>query len=276
MNENIFEQVEKMTDAEKQAALSAEIPEEIQKEAAAELDSAVLADALYSYGWLNAERAIAEVDGLDKVAADALAAHEQAEAEAAQAIESSLESLGSHLTEDVVELHKEAQAAAALIFNGYSDCLEKNAKAGAGHLEKVKGAMKAGYKKLKGAAKSGGRMAYKHRGKAAAMGAAAGTYMAAKHLDKHASDEQLSVEQMIDIASEVALEKAVFEAEVGQGIDNLEKVATAKAGKLKELMGAAKKHGKSALKHGLLHRGKLGLAGGAAAGLAAHHATKKD
>jgi hypothetical protein len=254
---NIFEQVEQLSDTDKKALLETQFPEELEKEAAAELDSHLLADALYSYGYLQGERELAEVDGLDKVAAETVQAFEAAEQEMGEQIDACLGSLGTAEGDDVAELHKEAQAAAALIFEGFSDCLEK--QAAAGHMAKLKGAVKGGLKKLEGAAK-------KH-GKGAAGGAAAGAaggYMAKKHMDKKASD--MTIGEIRDVIFEEAAAAAV----INEGV---EKLASKGAGKAASMMAKLKGGAKAADKY-VKGNAKKYMAGAGLLGAAAGRASK--
>jgi hypothetical protein len=260
MDANIFEQIEKMTDAEKKALLETQFPEELEKEASTELDATLLADALYNYGWLQAQRAMAEENGLDKVAAEDLAAHEQAEKEVGEQIEACLNSLGTHLTDDTSELHKEAQVAAALIFDGFSDCIEtatldkeaavkiasikgmalkhlaKGRKAAVGAGKAAMRGMKRGYGKAKG-------LVMKHRGKAGlGAGLLAG---AAAHKAMSKSSSALSAEELVDLASDVALEKQAMIDLVVDGIDKLAAKGEKKGKKLMEAHKASSKSSKS-------------------------------
>jgi hypothetical protein len=251
MEKNIFDEIEKMTDAEKQALLNTQFPEELEKEAAAELDTSLLADALYSYGWLQAQRALADVDGLDKVAADDLKAHEQAEEEVAEQIEACLQSLGTHVNEDDAELHKEAQVCAALIFDGFSDCIEQGCMdkeaASAMAAKAGKMAMK-GLHKMKAAGKKVGKkalgLAKKHGGKAALFGGGA----AAAKLHSAMSKESgaLTPEQLVEIASDVALEKQATITVIEDGINKLAAKGAHKGKKLKDMMKSSKSSASSA------------------------------
>lgn len=262
----IFEQVEQLSDADKKALLETQFPEELEKEAAAELDGHLLADALYSYGYLQGERALAEVDGLDKVAAETVQEFEAAEKEVGEQIDSCLSSLGTADQEDLVELHKEAQAAAALIFEGFSDCIEK--MAAAGHFAKAQAAAKGGLKKLHDAgkkAKGAAMGAAKKHGKGAAAGAAGGAvagYMAKKHMDKKASD--MTIGEIRD----VIFEEAAAVSTISEGVEKLAAKGGEKAvsmmAKLKGGAKSADKHVKGNAKKYMAGAGLLGAAAGRA------------
>lgn len=256
MNKNIFEQIEQMSESEMQALLGTEFPAELEKEASAEIDTSLLADALYSYGWLQAQRTLADVDGLDKVAAEDLQAHEQAEAEVAEQIEASLQALGTHMIEDPTELHKEAQAAAAMIFDGFSDCIEQCCMDKEAGVKMVEKAMKAAGKHLKKVKAGGEKMVHKgamlgkkvgkkalhlakKHGPAAGVGlaaGAAGTYAAMKK-----ESGALTEEQILDLASDIALEKQATVNAISEGLNKLAAKGAHKGQKLHEIAKAYKK-----------------------------------
>lgn len=287
MNPQIIEQLESMSEDELQALLETEFPEEMEKEAAAELVESELTDALYAYGALSAERALAEIEGegdLSKVAsAEEIEAHESAESEVAQLIEAAMQELGLADQEDEIELHKTAQACAAVIFEGYSDALEKIAGSqgkSKGVVESVKRLAKTVSKKVKSAV-SGGSKAGKGKGKGdktylgrakahvmkhsgkyglgagALVGGAAG-YGASSAMDKKASD--MTVGEIMDTIAGIS--------EIDAGIQKLAGKGTAKASRLKQVMDHVKKHSG---KYGL----GAGAVGGATAGVAAHQMQKR-
>lgn len=249
MLEDLMKEIEQMSDAEKQALLNTQFPEELSKQAEAEVNEALLADSLYAYGWLSAERAVAEIDGLDKVAKEQLDAHMESEKEVGEQIEQALGALEIADSEDEVALHKTAQACAALIFEGYSDCLEKIAKKEK-MLDKVKGMASAANKKLKA-----------HRGKAGVAAGLAAGYAGKKVMDKKASEMTLG--QIVETINGVS--------EIEQGVEKLAAKGGAKAKALMEGAQEALAKGKKVLK---AHRGKAGLAAGAMGG--ALLASKKD
>lgn len=129
MNPELIAQIENMSEEEKQALLQTQFPEELEKEAADELLQSQLVDALYNYGALSAERAVAEVSGegdLSKVAsAEEIQAHEEAEAQVGALIEEAIQALGISESGDELTLHKTAQTCAAIIFQGYTDAVER-------------------------------------------------------------------------------------------------------------------------------------------------------
>jgi hypothetical protein len=243
LNQRI-EEVSKMT-AEEQAAALAEfqaLPEEIQKEAQAQVDREFLADNLYQYGWLQAEREFATEQGegdLSKVAsAEEITAHEQSETSVRENIETLLADLAVDAIEDECELAKEAQAAAGFIFAGYTDAIEKIA-AEDSMKDKAKGFMKKHYDSAKdkagkagGAMKAHGGKAWealkKHKGKAAGGVAAAGALgLGARHLYKKHQEKKMAKH-----ASEMDVHELYNEftkiAQVEQGLDKLASFASAK------------------------------------------------
>jgi hypothetical protein len=284
MLDTILSNLEKMTPEQKATLLATEFSADLEKEASATLDMATLADAVYTYGYLCAERGLAEADGLDKVAAENIAAHEQAVQETEEAIDSLVESLGISTVEDEAELHKHAQGLAQFMFAGYSDCIDKVAgvdgKKALGSIKKMMHSAKGHLAKhSKGAVKAVRGMAaggMKRHGNALAGGAAAGAaagYFGKKHMDKKAS-ELTAADLITDVAEGIVMIQAEAQATnavVDAGVEKLagEGMQKALAFGKKHLAGAkaaAKKHGPGAL---------VGAAAGAGAGAAlAHH--KKD
>lgn len=268
MNE-ILAQIEKMSQEDIQKLLATEFSPELEKQASEELAKSELAEALYAYGAYTADRELAEAEvaegELSKEASDEF---DGAHAEITQAVETALEESAILDTEDTSELHKEAQAAAAIMLQGWTDQVEKVAAAG-----KKAAVMKVLGKHLK-----------KHKGHAMAAGggvavgaAAEGARQYKKHHEKKASEVSLS--ELADVVREDLAVDAVIVA----GLDKL-----AAAGKAKGLeavkkgvvkaMHSAKGHGKAALKYMGKHKSHMGAAaGGAAVGAgAAHLAGKKD
>jgi hypothetical protein len=275
--DHILEAIGKMTDEQKAELLATEFPAELEKEAAAELDMQNLADAVYTYGYLCAERGIAEADGIDKVAAEAVAAHDTAVQETEATIDSLVEGLGFAKIEDESELHKQAQGLAQFMFAGYSDCIDKVAADGKamGAIHKMMHSAKSHLGKGK---KSAIKLMKRH-GKGAAGGAAAGAaggYFAKKHMDKKASD-LTAAELISDVVEGIALsqaESASVDSTVTEGVAKLASAGASKAAalgeKLKKHFGKAKDLGK---KHGA--GALVGAAAGGAAGFAAGR-HKKD
>jgi hypothetical protein len=289
MSKDIFSMIEGMSDVEKNELLNAEIPAELEKQAEADLDQASLADALYNYGWLSAERAIAEEEGLDKFASEDLEAHENSEKEIGEAIESLMSSLGVADSEDEVELHKEAQAAASLIFEGYSDCFEKlAAKQKASFIQNLSKKTMAGLKAAKEktvekareaakAAKKGAKEAVKgahnigKKGGYGAIGGAGALYLGAKakqKLEKKASE--MTVGELYEGFSE----KIAAEMEIMEGIDKLAAKGAKKAKKIIPFMAKVKEVAEKAHKAG--KKGLYAGLGGAGAGFAAGKASNED
>lgn len=269
MINQILKEIETMTDAEKQAVLAAEVPAEMEKEAEAYLDTVALGEALYNYGALQGELAVANSEGLDKVASEDLEAHNTALAEVSAEIDTHMQNLGFDAIEDQVEFHKEAQVAAGIIFEGYADSIEKLAKG------KGAGAVAAFMAKAKKHGEGAAKHVAKHKGKYAlgAGAAAAGGYGAHKLMAKKANEATLAdIVDAID-ARDLAL---VGRSELEGGLD---KLAAKGAGKgkaimahIKGLYGKAKKHGEKAVEHvkkySPAYAGGAGLGVGAVAGRA--------
>lgn len=264
--------VEKMSKEDAEKFLALELPEELEKEAAAELAESEFQNALYAYGAMTADLEAQSEDageaGLSKEASEGF---EAAEAELAAAIEDGVTELGLDECEDDVEMHKVAMASAALIFEGYCDQLEKLAKGkfAAGAIKSVKKhfgkAVEKG-KALGAAAMRHGKAVAKHpatkHSLIAAGGAAAG-YGAGKLMDKKASE--FTGAELADMV----LDRQVTLDTIAEGIEKL----------------AARGHGMGArLAKGMKHLKHLGKkhgmhaaagAGGAAAGYMAHKMRKK-
>lgn len=275
--------VDSLSEEDKQAILNTEFPEEIEKQAAAAFAEADLIDNLYAYGAMTADMELEDAEageaGLSK---EASADFEQAEKEISEAIETGVAATGLSELEDEVELHKKAQAMSAVIFQGYTDYIEKMAgkKEHAGKVGKwlASKAKKAG--KMMGAAKDsakkhGGKVAdhmKKHKkaymvGAGSAALAAGGGAMAHKHMSKKASE--LTVDELTG-----AMLNRMDAVEVVE--EGLEKLSSA-AGKIGDKV---KKHLGTARAHLGAHKEKYSAGAGAAAGgMAAHLAHrmgKKD
>lgn len=282
MNTQIEQILANLTEEEAQALLSTELPEELEKQAAAELASEDLAQALYAFGAYQADRELAEIDGVEKVAAEQTEAFDSAEAEIANAIEEALEASGVLGSEDELTVQKEAQAAAGLIFAGYSAQIEKiaeDAKAVPGKMAKVKAALV----KMKESAKAHAAKAKGHVGAhAGKYGLAAGIVggIAAKHMhDKHMSKK--ASELSVDELTGQVLAKLASAQEIELGV---EKLANAGEAAAKTLMEKLKGHG-AAAKEKAMAAGKYlkanvkpiagGAAGGAVVGALGHKALSK-
>lgn len=278
--------MEKMSEEDLQAILDTEIDADLEKEASDEVAQAELENALYAYGMFKADLEVeSEEAGDEGLSKEASAEFENAEKEISEAIETGVAELGLDDIEDDGELHKTAMAAATLIFEGYTDQLEKwaaKSKKGGKGLKGMMGAMKKklgkgldaakkhGGKAMASAKKHGGKalqMAKKHPGKAGllAAGAAAAGYGVKKHMDKKASE--LSTAEIIDLT----LEKQATLNIIGDGLEKLAARGAAKGGMLAKGLahakGMAKKHGKH----------MAGAAAGAgAAGYLAGRMQKKD
>lgn len=260
---NMIAEVEAMSDEDKKALLETQFPEEMEKEAEAHIDTMGLAESLYNYGYMQGELAVAEVDGFDKIASEDLKAHEESMNSTGEDIDQFLENLKVSELEDSTELHKQAQAAAGLIFQGYVDALEKTAAP-----LKLKKLMGQAHKKMKAA----GKHIMKHKGKyiggSAAIGA--GAYGAKKLMEKKASEATIGdIIEAIDVR-DIAISQA---AEVEAGVEKLA-AKGAKAGSefLKKIRGAAESAAKTVGKEGKAGWGfakkHKALVGGTAAGLA--------
>lgn len=264
---NLIAEVEQMSQEEKKALLETQFSEDLSKEAEAAVDAMGLAEACYQYGALQAERAVAEADGLDKVASETLESHEAAVGDVGEAIDAHLENLGV-AEMDELEMHKQAQAAAGFIFEGYSDQLEKLAA-----MKELKGAVKKVLHSAHGKMKAAGKHIAKHKGKyAAGAGAvAAGAYGSKKLMEKKASDATIG-----DIIEAIDARDAHFDevAELQQGVEKLAAKGASKAAELmKKLKSAPKEMGKHLKKHkGIYAAGAGGLAAGGVAG----RMSKKD
>lgn len=253
MLDNVLGNLEKMTEAQQAELLNTQFPEELVKQAEAEVDAMTLVEACKSLGSMRAERELAEAEGLDKVAsAEDLAAHEAAMVEVGEDIDTLIGNLGLANAEDPIAMHKEAQAAAGFIFQGYVEALEKVA-AGKGHEMVSKMIHKA-----KGAMHHAGAHVKAHKGKYALGLATAGVAGAGAH---HAMKKK---------ASEVTVEElmSAFDARdnFAEGIveleQNFDKMANAAVEMGKKMHGKLKEYGGKAVELAKKHKGHA-AAGGA-------------
>ena len=112
---NLFDEVQNMSEEEQQQLLATDFGPELEKQASEEIGKANLADALYSYG---AYLAGMDIDSQDEMSKEASEAYSNAGEELTYAVEAGLIDSGILEIEDTIELHKEAQAAAAIMFQG--------------------------------------------------------------------------------------------------------------------------------------------------------------
>lgn len=273
------ERIEKMTDEEKKQLLETDFGAELEKEAAAELAHGDLVESLYAYGAYLADREIESTEELSKEAsAEFDAAHEQITA----AVEAALTETGILDTEDTVELHKEAQAAAAIIFKGYADQFEKVA-GDEGKMAKMKKWVGDKAAKAKESAKAmagkAGKHLKAHKGKygagAAALAAGAGALAYRKKMEKKAG------EVSYDELREQMIEDAMVDQVVGEGLAKLAGVGAQMAaakGKAVDAAkaGIAKLKASKAGQHVAANKGKYGMGAAALGGFAAGRASKKE
>jgi len=282
MLSDILKEIEQMSAEEKQQLLDTKFPDEVEKLAEAQIAESELVDALYAYGWLAAERQLAEVDGLDKIAAESLQQHEEAVEEVGNAVEQLVSDLGLAEIEDSAEMHKVAQAASVAMFSGYSDFFEKLAvdttnappvRSGGSMASKIKASARGVHTKGRRAGMKmtefGHEVLKKHKGKAAliAAGLGAAGYGAHHLMKKKASEATLGEmveamrgpQEVIDVVEE-GLEK-LANAGAKKGLSLLEKLkAHPHTAKVKEHLGK--------------YQGLYGGAAGAGAGFAAGRASK--
>jgi len=281
---NLFEQVQNMSEEEKAQLLATDFGADLEKEASAEVAKAGLAEALYAYG---AHMAELDIEGQGDLSKEASESYNEATAEISQVLEGCLVESGILETDDTTELHKEAQAAAAIMFQGYADQMEDMIKVAAegndpsfmakmkGHLSNFGKRVGEAKEKTKEFAGKAGKHIAANKGKygvgagAAALGLGALAYK--KHHEKKASE--LSVEELSDIVNQ----ENEFNSVVFEGLDKLAAKGKAKAvagmgAKLKEM---AKKHYASGKKHVSANKGKYGLGAGAALGAIGTHAARK-
>lgn len=242
-----------LTDEQKQALLNEEIPEELEKEAQAEVDQELLTNSLYNYGYLMAAEQLGTEEGdgdLKKVASEDEIKEHNAAVEAERAnIETLVADLGLAEVEDEVEFAKTAEAMAAFMFAGYSDCMVKSAAAGhmkavskyigkarKGMAEAAGAAMKHGKKAVKGSRAAAGKalkMIRKHPGKAAGGAAAVGAlgFLGKKMHEKH--EKRAAAADSVDmaLAAQEDMEKI---ASIEQSFEKLASHASKKGDELKK------------------------------------------
>lgn len=245
-----------LSEEQVQQLMDLEVPEEIEKEAADEAASQDLQDALYAYGAFQADLEVeAEAAGEAGLSKEASADFAEAEQEIAQAIEAGVQELGLDQIEDEAELHKQAMAAATLIFEGYTDQLEKVAAKG--------GKLKALAAMVRKRGRAASKKIYVHVGKhknAYLRNAATGAlgYGAGRMMQKKASE--LTAQELV----ELTLQKQAAVDVVCEGVEKLAAHAVKKALKAAKALG--KKHGKT-----------VGIGAGAGlAGYVAGRMGKKD
>jgi hypothetical protein len=209
MNDQIIQDLEGMSEQELEQLLATDFGAELEKEAAAELANADLAEALFAYGAHVATREVESTEDLSKEAAAELDEEYQVITEA---IENGLVETGVLQTEDTAQLHKEAQAAAGIIFAGYTEAMSKIAsdEKKAGKMAELLAKAKANKGKI-GAGVAG----------AAALGA--GAYAYKKKHEKKASE--VTASEMADIIRE---DQAV-DAVISNGLSKLAGMAEMKA-----------------------------------------------
>jgi hypothetical protein len=266
--------MEKMSEEDLQAILDTEFDAELEKEASDELAQSDLENALYAYGAYKADLEIeSEEAGEDGMSKEASENFEAAETEISAAIEAGIVELGLDAIEDDVEMHKTAMSAASLIFEGYTDHMEKCAAKSKKDGKGLKGMYGAAKKKIGALAGKAGALGKKH-GKAGALlaGGAALGYGGAKaheHMKKSASE--LTAAELVDLT----LSKQATVEVVADGIEKLAARGSAKAGLLSKGLGHVKAlHKKHLAGHGK-HMAAAGAAG-AGAGYLAHRMQKKD
>lgn len=239
MNQELLAQIENMSEQELIDIMNTEFPEELEKQASAEIAESALTEALYDYGMLIGERSMVEIssDGdLSKVASEeTIQDHADLEAAAGAVIEEAMEELALAQTDEIT-LHKTAQVCAAVIFDGYTDAIQKLAEdapaAGAaaeGAVEKMKKGIIDAYDKSKGWVKAnpmksgaiGGAL-----GTAALIGAASKLKNRNNPMDKEASSMTVG-----EIAATI---QAASEVEYGAA--RLEKLAEDKATMAKKIL----------------------------------------
>jgi hypothetical protein len=258
MNTQQIEQlIEQMSVEELQTILETQYPEELEKQAEAAIATEELGQVLYAYGAVMADREYAGFGGdLSKEASEQLG---QAETEIEGLVNTYVDALGLAHIADQVELHKEAQAAAGIILEGYLDQLEKIAMETGKHGGKrdILGAGGAALEKVKGGVGKVVEMAKAHPGKAGLVGAgAAGLAALGYHMGKKRKEKESEMGKTAsvdDLAGEVITRIAELQ-EIEAGLDKLAGQGMEKA---KEI---AKKIGKHPATAGV-----AGLGAGAAA-----------
>lgn len=276
-----IEQLNAMSEAEIEALMATEVPEELQKIAQTEVVANDFAQALYAYGTMIAQAELAE-EGED-LSKEAQEKNEEEAATISAIMEEGFNTLIAPI-EDPVELQKEAHAAAEIIHQGYEDTIHEVIKEAAkkeepGTLgkawEKTKKYVSDADKKVTGAIAGDGsnkaRVAVsKHYGKGLGAAAALGglAYAYKKHQDKKmdkTASAEMTVEDLAFIAGITSeIEKIAAKKPVSKMTEALTSLKD-KAGEVGNWMKANK--GKAAA-------AATGVA--AAGGLATYIAKKKD
>lgn len=278
MNAQEIEQIiEGLTEEEAAELLATEFPEELEKEAAAEAAEYDLQNVLYAYGAMIADLEAATENDEEEFTKEAAAAFEEADTELSLAIEEAIIDSGVDQIEDEVEMHKTAMAAATVIFEGYSDQLEKLAKKGnPGMWKSMTKALKKGYGQAKDKVVAGYKASKKHlqaQGKSYATHGAAGLAGAALLHGANKMQEKQASEMSLDEIAAYTLQK---QATVDVVVDGIEKLAARGKGKgnmLAKALKATKKHLKAHGKAYATHGAAAGV-GGMGAYLA-HRMAKK-
>lgn len=242
-----------LSEDQQNALLNEQLPEELEKEAQAEVDEALLSDALYDIGYLMASEQLALEEGegdLNKVAsAEEIEQHNVAFETAKQNVETLVNDLGLADIEDEVSIAKTAQAMAGIMFEGWSDCVVKtaagrNPAAVGKYLGKAHKAMKEMAGKALGAGKKHAKSALKAIRKKPlhAAGAVAGLgalgYLGKKMHEKKASEGGENMDS-IDLAARVN-EDVEKIASIAEGFDKLAAHAAKKGDELKKHLKAKK------------------------------------
>lgn len=265
---NIDQILENMTQEEAEQLLATDFGADLEKSASAELAQADLAEALYAYGSFMAN---VEMDSTEELSKEASAEIDEVAVEIAEAIEEALEEAGVLDNEDTVALHKEAQAAAGIIFEGYADELEKiaaKAKEDPSMLAKAQKWVASKGKQIADSKAAKHVVANKNKyGAGLAAGAllGGGAYAYKKKHEKKASE--VTASEM----SEIIRADQEVDAVISEGISKL----AAKANKKMIPAGFMKKVKKSVM----ANKGKIGggaLALGGAGLLAKKMMSKKD
>lgn len=276
--EQIEQIIANMSQEELQQIENIQFPEEVVKQANADMASMDLANALVGYGMYRADLEVAELEAEEaggELSKEASADFAEAGQELEEAIDASIAELGIEEIEDEAELHKEAQAAAGLIFSGYAAQLEKIAATKPAIVGKIVKKFKAGKAKAMAAGKEAVKHVKKHKGAigtGAAIGGAAGAGYAVGKMQKKASEMTLG-----EIKEEILADFAT-EAVIAEGLEKSAAMGKMVAGKLKGALKAGKDAGKAAGKHLKKHKGKYigGLTGSAAGYAIGKKLEKKD
>jgi hypothetical protein len=289
---NLDQILENMSEEEITQLLETDFGDELEKEASAELAQTELAEALYAYGALMADYEVASQEELSK---EASAEFGEVSEQINAALEEALVESGILENDDTAELHKEAQAAAAMIFEGYADQLEKVAKAKPGVMKVIK--QKLALLKSKGmeAGKSAGKFVKKHKIPVAVgatgLATAGGLYAYKKKKDHEKKASEITAAELAEmVAEDQAVDAVIFEGieKMAAKAKNKVKKQPGMLGQLKQqalqlkqkagkAVGQVKTKAKAAGKYMMKHKGPLAgaLALGGTAGVLGHMATKK-